>query len=204
MKKFICLIWIIGCIGEFLVPFILSTRLKNYSNLKTVMSAIATRDNGIVAIIYSLWLIFFGAMVTAISILVRNNSSIGTYKAAITILALYGIGCIVCGIFPVDETKEMVTISAKIHGSVAVVTFSLLMFIPLLMRRTLIVNNLNSLSLISIFVFVVAFILFVLQIASEREQFSRVFLGNTGLWQRLYLATIYSYIFVAFYNIKGA
>lgn len=184
-----------------MVPFILSTKLNDYSNLKTVMSAIATPKNGKIAIAYSIWLVFFGTMTIAMSFYLRNISSLGTYKAALIVLGMYGLGCVICGIFPVDETKVMLTISAKIHGYVAVITFFMLMFIPLLMKRTLKAGGYHSFAVISNLVFIVAFIFFVLQIASEREQFSEIFLGNTGLWQRLYLAVLYFYITIVFYFI---
>ncbi|GMQ59613.1 hypothetical protein AN1V17_40120 [Vallitalea sediminicola] len=202
MKKILIIMWIVGCCGEFLVPFILSSRLKNYSNLRTVMSAIATKENGIIGILYSLWLIIFGVIVVSVSYSIIDISSIGTYKAAIIILGLYGIGCVICGIFPVNNTKEMITISAKIHGYVAVITFFMLMFIPLLLKKELYANGLNGLAIGSNFVFISAFVLFVLQITSEREQFAGMLLGNTGLWQRLYLGVIYVYMSFVLYNIR--
>ena len=202
MKKILVIVWIVACCGEFLVPFILSSRLKNYSNLRTVMSAIATKENGIIGILYSLWLIIFGVIVVSISYSIIDISSIGTYRAAIIILGLYGIGCIICGIFPVNNTKEMLTISAKIHGYVAVITFFMLMFIPLLLKKELYANGLNGLAIGSNFVFIVSFVLFVLQITSEREQFVGTLLGNTGLWQRLYLGVIYVYMSFVLYGIK--
>ncbi|WP_304944110.1 DUF998 domain-containing protein [Vallitalea guaymasensis] len=202
MEKILIIIWIVGCCGEFLVPFILSSRIKNYSHLRTVMSAIGSKENGIVGILYSVWLILFGVIVVCISYSIRDFSSIGTYKAAIIILGVYGIGCVICGIFPVNNTKEMITVSAKIHGYVAAITFLMLMFVPLLLKKALYANGINGLAIGSNFVFVGSLVLFVLQILSEREQFVGTILGNTGLWQRLYLGVIYVYISFVLYNIS--
>ena len=201
-KSLLAIIWAAAFIGEFLVPYVLSMFVKNYSHLKTVMSALGAEKSA-VGKIYSGWLVIFGLLCIVYSFLFVKINADPAAKGVITgavFIALYGIGSgVICGLFPVDETREMVSVSAKIHGGSVVLAFFLLMFLPLVLRKYAAELAGVSGSVISYLAFALCICWFVFQILSEKEGFMHTWLGYTGLWQRLYLFSIYAYIAVITY-----
>lgn len=207
MKKSLLITCLILFIGEFLVPYILSIFIKDYSHTKTVLSAIGT-EKSIIGKLYSGWLVIAGVLciVYAILLLKINADSLTNYiKFAAGILILYGIGgCIICGLFSVDQTSEMVSLSAKIHGASAALSFTLLMFLPLILKEYTASLAGNIGTVISIIAFILCALFFVLQIISEKEKFANTCIGYTGLWERMYLFSIYAYItYVTVLTTKG-
>ncbi len=197
MKKALLIVCLIIFIGEFLVPYSLSIFIKNYSHTKDVMSAVGAVP-GIIGKLYSGWLVILGILciIYAILLLKANAGTTDNFlKMGALVIILYGIGGgILCGLFSVDDTKEMVTLSAKIHGACAALSFSLLMFLPLILKRYAKTIAGNFGSTISVIAFVLCTIWFVLQILSEKDKFTNTIIGYTGLWQRMYLFTMYAYI----------
>lgn len=196
-KSLLLIIWTTAFIGEFLVPYVLSLFVNNYSHMKTVMSALGA-SNSPVSKIYSGWLVIFGILCivySAIFIHVHSDSLTKSIIIGAVFIVLYGIGSgVICGLFPVDETREMVTVSAKIHGGSVVLAFFLLMFLPLVLRKFAAQIAGFPGTFISYLTFVLCLCWFVFQILSDKEQFVSTWIGNTGLWQRLYLFSIYAYI----------
>lgn len=207
MKKTLLITCLIIFIGEFLVPYVLSIFIKDYSHTKTVMSAIGAEKN-IIGKLYSGWLIIVGILciVYAVLLLKINAESLSnSVKFAAAVLILYGVGgCIICGIFSVDQTSEMVSLSAKIHGVSAALSFSLLMFLPLILKKYAASLAGNIGTIISVVAFILSAVFFVLQIISEKEKFANTCIGYTGLWERMYLFSIYAYTtYVTFLTTKG-
>ena len=195
MKKEIIVFWLLLCVGEFVVPYILGNRIANYNSLKMVMSAVGAKENGILSVIYRLWLIIYGSYTTYMLFRLRNLCTDRTFKIALVIIIIYAIlGCILCGIFPSEMTKTFTTISAKIHAIAVVISFFLLMFVPILLGCTFLKKGNFLIFAISILAFICALAVFILQVVSERETYVMTFIGNTGLWERLYLCILYSYI----------
>lgn len=195
MKRTIIGLWIVLCMGEILIPYLLGRNIEGYSSLKNAMSAVGAKVNGGISMVYRIWLILFGLIAVFIFYSLRNVYHQRMYQITICVVIFYAIfGCIICGIFPSGITKEMVTIGEKIHGGASVFGFFALMLIPLLMRPLLYQLNLIIQGRLSYVFFLVSLIFFILQIVSEREQFVGTFLGNTGLWQRFYLSIHYIYI----------
>lgn len=207
LKSALPIVWAIAFVGEFLVPYTLSLFIRDYSHMKTVMSAIGA-NKSLVGKVYSGWLVVFGVLCVVYSVMFVkiNMSSINnSIRVGAAFIALYGIGSgIICGLFQVDETREMVSVSAKIHGGAVVLAFFLLMFLPLVLRKyTVGIVGIQG-TWISILTFIICLLWFVLQILSEKEQFMNTCLGYTGLWQRLYLFSIYAYIaIVTVWTVKS-
>ncbi len=202
MKKSILAVWLFFCAGEILVPYFLGKRIQNYSSLHTVMSAVGAKENGILSILYRSWLIIFGTFTSILFYQLRGMYDYGSYKASIIIVICFALlGCVLCGIFPSEMTKDFSSTSAKIHAVAVVIAFFALMFVPLLLRKIYIINNNRIGNIMSIIAFLISIAIFILQVVSERERFSTTFIGYTGLWQRLYLINLYFYIGMTMINI---
>ena len=89
MKKEIIVFWLLLCVGEFVVPYILGNRIANYNSLKMVMSAVGAKENGILSVIYRLWLIIYGSYTTYMLFRLRNLCTDRTFKIAIVIIIIY-------------------------------------------------------------------------------------------------------------------
>lgn len=205
MKKTTYLIfWLLLCTGEFIVPYFLGRKINNYNSLQTVMSAVGAKENGIISLLYRSWLVLFGIVTSVLFFYLKDMYEFRSYKTAMIIIIFYSVlGCVLCGIFPSEMTKEFTSMSAKIHAIAVVIAFFALMFVPLLLRKIFIYQNSTLGNVISILVFLTVLAIFILQVVSEREQFIGSIIGYTGLWQRLYLAILYAYIGIAmFYIIK--
>lgn len=107
-------------------------------------------------------------------------------------VTVFAIGaCIFTAFFPVNETKELVTISSKIHGIGSIVGFLLFLFVPLLLavlefrQKNLLFSIAAAISLLLTLLF------FVLFVMSDKPAFSSTIISYEGLWQRLSLLFMY-------------
>lgn len=85
--------------------------------------------------IYNAWLILLGVIIIISSIYIFSflHNTSGIILFLFIVLLLYAFwGCIIAGLFAVEETKELVTMQAKIHGISAIIWFLLLTLAPLL------------------------------------------------------------------------
>ena len=118
-NKIVWIFFLLALIFDFVIVYILAIFFPKYSHLKSVMS-IMGNNNSPVKNIYNIWLILLGIILIfmGFSIFIQyknisNNLSIIIF----TILVLYGIGgCVLSGIFPVNEKREIGTIHSKSHG----------------------------------------------------------------------------------------
>lgn len=202
MNKEIYSLWGIVVIGEFLVSFILGLFRKNYSHFKMPLSALGHGDD-FVGRGYSLWQMLSGIVMIYVFIyFVQHNKAYFTKSATIGILfmIIFALGaCVLSGIFPVDETREMVTLSAKIHGYGSVLGYTLLNFVPLLMIGYLKNKQQLTISYYSIIAFLLSMLFYILIVLADKEAFQNTFIENGGLWQRLFLLNMYIYLSAIFY-----
>lgn len=113
------------------------------------------------------------------------------------IIFLYAIGaCILSGIFSVGETKELATISEKIHGYGSVIGFFLLTFLPLIISLLSFRSNDLTIGFISLLFFVFSLVFFSLFVMADKERFAQTVISNEGLWQRLCLLCMYAPIVI--------
>jgi len=196
---------IIALVGDFAVPYSLAIFYPGYSHRKQVMSVLGNPKSP-VAKVYNIWLIILGILICFSSIKVYmvyqrvSNFYAGTI---LIIMVLFGIGAgVLSGLFSVDETKDMESRASKIHGIGAGIGFMLLTFIPLIIGLLSFKVSNRIFGLFSILLFIVSVFFFVLFVMSEREDYENSVIGQTGLWQRLLLASMYMPLFlVACYNI---
>lgn len=196
---------LIATIGDLVIPFFLAPFCKKYNHLTMVMSLLGNR-NSPVHLIYNLWLIGAGIMLIlgssklyAMYLPVSNIIS----KVLLFCVVFYAIGaCILSGIFPVGETKELQTISEKIHGYGSVLGFSILTFVPLIIGIVSMHSKEIVCSVMSFIFFALAILFFALFAMADKARFENTIISNEGIWQRLSLFCMYSpIIMVSFKNI---
>lgn len=186
---------IIAAIGDLLIPFILAPFYKNYSHLTMVMSSLGNHSFPL-SLIYNLWLIIAGIMFFLGGLrLYTIYSSISHWLSAglFIIILFYAIGaCILAGIFPVGETKELATAAQKIHGYGAALGFLFLTFAPLIIGILSIHSKSSLLGAISLLCYLLALVSFILFIMADKKDFAETIISNEGLWQRLSLLCMYT------------
>jgi len=120
--------------ADLLIPFLLAPTYKGYNHLTKVMSVLGN-PKAPLHLIYNIWLVVFGVslLISAVplySAVAETSKAIS--KLLFLVIAVYAIGgCVLSGFFSVGETKNLETISAKIHGFGSVIGFLLLTFAPL-------------------------------------------------------------------------
>ena len=122
-------------IGDLLLPFLLAPTYRGYHHFTQVMSALGN-PKAPLHVLYNIWLVTLGMMILFCNfqlypLIVEKSAPIAVMLFAV--LCIYAAGaCILSGFFPVGETKELKTISAKIHGYGSAFGFMFLLFAPLL------------------------------------------------------------------------
>jgi hypothetical protein len=191
---------IVATVGDLIVPFFLAPFCNKYNHLTMVMSLLGNRNTP-VHTLYNIWLIMAGIM-----LMLGNIKLYATYNSIskvltvcmFVIIILYAIGaCILSGIFSVGETKELMTISEKIHGYGSVLGFFLLTFLPLVIGILSFRSNDLTVGILSLLFFVLALTFFSLFIMADKEKFAQTVVSYEGLWQRLSLLCMYAPIVIA-------
>lgn len=185
---------IIAIIGDFAVPYLLGAFYKGYNHNLMVMSSLGN-PNSPVRVLYNIWLIILGVLLIFSSTLVAAKywsiSKPLAFTTAILII-VFAIGAgMLSGIFSVNESKEMETISSKIHGVGAALGFMALLFAPLLLAILSYKSSDKTAGILFTISFVLAFVFFAFFVMADKPQFQSTFIRNEGLWQRLSLLLMY-------------
>ncbi|HOP71642.1 DUF998 domain-containing protein [Thermoclostridium caenicola] len=198
------LLLLIAAIGDVVIPFALAPFYPKYNHLTMVMSLLGHR-NSPVHILYNFWLIAAGIMfilggVNLYAVYFPVSEMLS--KALLLCIIIYAVGgCILSGIFPVGETKELKTLSEKIHGFGAVIGFLALLFAPLFTGILSMRLNQAVCGVISFVFFGLALLFFALFIMGDKPGFDGTVVSYEGLWQRLSLICMYApIIMVSAYN----
>jgi hypothetical protein len=113
-------------------------------------------------------------------------------------IALFAIGaCVFTCFFSVNESKDVVTVSSKIHGVGSALGFMLFLFVPLLLGIMSFKNDEGIIGIISVCSFVISMAFFVLFVMSDKPEFSGTLISSEGLWQRLNLIFMYLPLLIA-------
>lgn len=205
MEKLIWNLLIIAVVGDFLVPYLLAPFYKGYSHRKQVMSVLGNSESP-VRTLYNIWLIVLGILlVISIWNIIKLYYVVSHWISIILVILvlMFSIGAgILAGIFSVNKTKEIQTLSSKIHGVSSALGFMALMFAPLFISILSFKQSYNILGTISGFSFILAFIFFILFIASDKKRFESTIINNEGLWQRLSLLFMYiPFLYIGVINI---
>lgn len=181
-------------LGDLVLPFLLAPAYRGYNHLTQVMSALGN-SKAPLHIIYNIWLIILGIVILLSGfelypIIAEKSRAIAAIL--FIIICAYALGgCILSGIFPVGEGKELETISAKIHGFGSVIGFMLLIFAPLFIGLYFIKVPNGLSGAFSLTCFALSLIFFALFVMSDKAEFQGTVIALEGLWQRLSLLCMY-------------
>lgn len=195
-------VFLIAAAGDLVVPFFIAP-FSEYDHLKMVMSALGNHNRPMSAL-YNLWLIIAGVIFLLSAIAWYKMYSKISVPLAVwlsIIIAVYAVGgCILSGIFPVGETKELATIPAKIHGIGSTIGFMTMAFSPLVVALLSFRQHKTLVGVISLIFFAAAVIFFAFFIMSDKEQFHNTIISLEGLWQRLSLLCMYAPLMIVSLN----
>jgi hypothetical protein len=197
MDRLIRLGWyalLIAMAGDIIVSLVLPLFYKGYSITGMSISALGNPQSP-VRMPFNIWMliegILFLAAIPAFIISYRPVSG-GLAVTTAVFIAVFAVGaCIFTCFFSVNESKDVVTTASRIHGAASVIGFMLFLFVPLLVAIFSFKNREGAAGWISIACFVLSLVFFVLFVMSDKEEFSRTFIANEGLWQRLNLLFMY-------------
>jgi hypothetical protein len=198
-RRFIVVASIAGLlafIGDFLVTLALGFFYPNYNHLKLVMSELGTSQSP-VAIWINLWWIIFGILLITFAIGFKKAFAPDKKPVVIVtlLIMLFGLGAgIGAGLFPMEPGGSETTLTGKLHGICAGIGFMAIMFVPLVSLAIFPRTRLPRLYWLSVGVFVLGLVSFVLFVASENVFFAGSLLSYVGLWQRLFLLNLYVYL----------
>ncbi|ERK30159.1 DUF998 domain-containing protein [Clostridium intestinale] len=185
---------IIAITGDFAVPYLLATFYKGYSHNLMVMSSLGN-PNSPVRFFYNTWLIILGILLIFSSAIIFSKYWLISKPltiATVVLILIFAIGAgILSGIFSVNQSKEIITVSSQIHGVGAVLGFIAMLFVPLFLAILSYKNNNNLEGMIFSISFIFAFVFFTFFIMADKPQFQSTFIKNEGLWQRLSLLLMY-------------
>lgn len=180
--------------GDLLLPFLLAPTYQGYNHLTQVMSALGN-PKAPLHILYNIWLIVLGIILLFCNFKLYPIIAEKSNLIAITlfvIICFYAIGaCILSGFFPVGETKELKTISAKIHRYGSVIGFMLLVFVPMFIGLYFFKIPKGFLGIFSLVCFAFALLCFVLFVMADKPEYQGSVIAFEGLWQRLSLLCMY-------------
>lgn len=180
--------------GDLILPFLLAPAYRGYDHLTQVMSALGNPKAPLHSL-YNIWLIVLGIILLLCNfklypMIAEKSRSIAVMLFAI--MCIYAIGaCILSGFFPVGETKELQTLSAKIHGYGSVIGFMLFIFAPLCTGLYFFKISNRFLGVFSLLCFALSLLCFAFFVMADKPAFQGSMIAFEGLWQRLSLLCMY-------------
>nr|WP_303040945.1 DUF998 domain-containing protein [Enterocloster clostridioformis] len=180
--------------ADLIIPFLLAPAYKGYNHLMQVMSVLGTSKAPLHSI-YNIWLIIFGCTILVnifqcYPIIAKTSNVISILLCSVVVIYAIG-GCILSGIFSVGETKNLETVSAKIHGYGSVIGFLLLTLAPLLIGLYFFKISDGLLGVLSLICFILAIAFFTLFVMADKPNYKGTVIAFEGLWQRLSLLFMY-------------
>lgn len=191
-QLFYLLILFFATLGDLIVPTILSSKYPNYNALYETISTLGTEESPV-----RFWaklnlivvgLLFLSFAFAQLSLFENRNWAVNLYFTAIII---YGIGCIIAGIFSEDPKGVEESVSGKIHGISSGLGFLFLILCPLVATYIAEFSVKNTTNVLFFLFGLISFILF---LVSENK--TNGFLSFTGLFQRINLVILYSSLIV--------
>ena len=207
MNSFFIFGWyglLIAVIGDLLVSTILSLFYKEYSIATMSISALGNPKSP-VRLPFNIWMFLEGVLFLLSLPVLYNRYHLTSGWITIVLIAfiaVFGVGsCIFTAFFSVNETKDIVTISSKIHGAGSALGFIVFLFVPLLLAMLSFIDGEIIIGVISIICFIISLVFFVLFVMSDKQEFANTVISNEGLWQRLNL--IFMYLPLAIVSIQN-
>ena len=179
--------------GDFIITILFGCFYPKYSHLEDTMSELGNRESRF-RLAMTIWWIIFGCffILFALGFGFATGFANGVIIALVVLIVFFGLGAgIIAGYFPLDPKGAEESISAKIHGIAAGLGFLALTVVPGVALGYFTYNLRPGIFITAIVCQVLAVVFLVLFILSERPQFPL-----SGLWQRLFLLSTYSFLFL--------
>lgn len=177
-----------------MLPWILKHFYSGYDSMNMAMSVLGSPESPI-RHIYNTWLIWLGAFLLLTSVVMFYDiKKISVSLAILTSVSIFifAIGAgILAGIFSVNESRDIITVASKIHGTGAAIGFMTLLFFPLLSSITAFQQNDKLQGVICLLSFALALLFFVFFILGDKEEFKNTIFSYEGLWERATLLFMY-------------
>ncbi len=198
---------LIAVVGDLLVSSVLALFYTGYSWRLMSISVLGNTQSP-VRVVFNLWMFLEGILfLAAIPAIYHyyNHISKGLTNTMIVFIAIFAVGaCIFTCFFSVNESKDVVTTAAIIHGIGSVIGFMVLLFVPLLLSILSFKSGDTFIGTIAIVSFVAALFFFVLFVMADKPEFANTAIAREGLWQRLNLLFVYlPFGFICVKNIIG-
>ena len=182
---------IFAFLGDFIITFILGYFQDNYSHIEDTMSELGNKESRFKTIL-SIWWFIWGVSLMTFSFGLISHTYLpiwgGHILTAAILIFIFGFGAgNVAGLFPEDPKGEEESVSGKIHGIFGGLGYLALLAIPSVLATI----SGEWFLVISIVVQILGFVFFILFMLSKNPK-----IGKSGLWQRLFLFTYYSYMTV--------
>jgi hypothetical protein len=193
-SRFIAMAAIAGLVafaGDFLVTIVLGFFYPNYNHLKLVMSELGAPGSP-VAVWIGLWWVVFGFLLIAFAVGFAAAFASGRRSV---LIGLFGLGAGVgAGLFPMDPVGAETTRAGELHDVFAGTGFFAIAFVPFVSLAVFPRQRAPGMYWLSIAVFVLGLVAFVLFVVSEDLPSAQGILSYTGFWQRLFLLIHYTYL----------
>ena len=177
---------LIAIIGDLLVSTILSLFYKEYSIATMSISALGNPKSP-VRLPFNIWMFLEGVLFLLSLPVLYNRYHLTSGWITIVLIAfiaVFGVGsCIFTAFFSVNETKDIVTISSKIHGAGSALGFIVFLFVPLLLAMLSFIDGEIIIGVISIICFIISLVFFALFVMSDKKEFANTVISNEGLLQ---------------------
>ncbi len=179
---------------DCIIPFVLAHFYEGYSH-QTMLLSVLGNESSPVHKIYRLWMGILGVGIVWASFNLFHdwqNVSKGWSIVLLGAMLSYGIfDCIFSCFFEIGETKEMLTIAAKLHGVGSVIGSTLFLFCGICIGNLLIKSGNIGLGRSCFMVFILTIFIFGLFIASDKPELKETIGNYEGIWQRLSYALMY-------------
>ena len=191
------IILIVASLLDLLIPLFLGFKYPNYNHFYDTISTLGTNISPV-----KKWeglnLILVGILFIAFAFGQRfefsNNGSI--YDLYLMGIVVFGIGCILAGIFPEDPKGIDETLSGKIHGISSGFGFIFLILCPF---WAIFIEEYTSNKILNIVLLILSLLAFILFLISEKSE-NGIF-KYTGLFQRLNLIFLYSCLIINYITL---
>jgi len=180
--------------GDMAVPFALGPSYPDYSHLHDTLSTLGS-PNSPVAALTGAWLVLFGVVLTALSIVEWRLAAPGRRAAAYCLgLLAFAVGAgIVAGLFPEDALGTAETVSGKVHG-VGAGLGSIGLLVGLVFGAGLLRGQARILAYALALLAWVSFAVFLSTKAPG---------AYAGLWQKMYLGSAYAAVLVIAASLRS-
>jgi hypothetical protein len=187
---------LLAFVGDFLVTIVLGLFYPNYNHLEMVMSDLGTSQSPVGAWI-NLWWIIGGVLffIFAVGFRMTFAAHRRSATAVMVLIMLFGLGAWICGgLFPMEPGGLEATLAGKLHGVCGGIGYTVIVFVPLVSLVIFSRTRSPKLYWLSIGIFVLGLVSFALFVVSEDVPSTEGILSYTGLWQRFFLLSHYTYL----------